>query len=80
MILAQRKPYSYPKVRCQPVQSSVVGANATCHLLQFPTRETLLIPIRLDIDIEGYRYIDSFSWNLYVRYLFSVKKGYVAVD
>jgi hypothetical protein len=31
---------------------------------QFPTRDTLLIPVRLDIDVEGYRYIDSFSWNL----------------
>ncbi|KAG7384158.1 hypothetical protein PHYPSEUDO_002942 [Phytophthora pseudosyringae] len=34
---------------------------------KFPTRDTLLIPIRLDIDIEGYRYIDSFSWNLYEK-------------
>ncbi|KAG6950458.1 hypothetical protein JG687_00014245 [Phytophthora cactorum] len=34
---------------------------------KFPTRDTLLIPIRLDIDVEGYRYIDSFSWNLYEK-------------
>ncbi|KAI9993568.1 hypothetical protein PInf_015691 [Phytophthora infestans] len=34
---------------------------------KFPTRDSLLIPIRLDIDIEGYRYIDSFSWNLYEK-------------
>ncbi|KAG1708809.1 hypothetical protein DVH05_022430 [Phytophthora capsici] len=34
---------------------------------KFPTRETLLVPIRLDIDIEGYRYIDSFSWNLHEK-------------
>ncbi|CAI5741497.1 unnamed protein product [Peronospora destructor] len=34
---------------------------------KFPARDTLLIPIGLDIDIEGYRYIDSFAWNLYER-------------
>ncbi|KAG6950321.1 hypothetical protein JG688_00014212 [Phytophthora aleatoria] len=34
---------------------------------RFPTRDTLLIPIRLDIDVEGYRYIDSLSWNLYEK-------------
>ncbi|POM71634.1 SWI/SNF-related matrix-associated actin-dependent regulator of chromatin [Phytophthora palmivora] len=34
---------------------------------KFPTRDTQLIPIRLDIDVEGYRYIDSFSWNLYEK-------------
>ncbi|KAH7469173.1 Chromatin structure-remodeling complex protein BSH [Phytophthora ramorum] len=34
---------------------------------KFPTRDILLIPIRLDLDIEGYRYIDSFSWNLYEK-------------
>ncbi|RLN73133.1 hypothetical protein BBJ28_00002797 [Nothophytophthora sp. Chile5] len=38
--------------------------------VQFPTRETVLIPIRLDLDIEGYRYIDSFSWNLYEKSCF----------
>lgn len=26
----------------------------------------MLIPIRLDVDVDGYRYIDSFSWNLCV--------------
>lgn len=34
---------------------------------KFSTKETLLIPIRLDLDIEGYRYIDSFSWNLHEK-------------
>ncbi|KAG7384795.1 hypothetical protein PHYBOEH_009313 [Phytophthora boehmeriae] len=34
---------------------------------KFPTGDTLLIPIRLDVDIEGYRYIDSFSWNLHEK-------------
>lgn len=29
-----------------------------------PPKDTLLIPIRLDVDVEGYRYIDSYSWNL----------------
>ncbi|KAI9906089.1 hypothetical protein PsorP6_014219 [Peronosclerospora sorghi] len=34
---------------------------------KFPTQDTLLVPIRLDIDIEGYRYIDSFSWNVHEK-------------
>jgi SWI/SNF-related matrix-associated actin-dependent regulator of chromatin subfamily B protein 1 len=32
-----------------------------------PAISNYLIPIRLDVDIEGYRYIDSFSWNLYEK-------------
>lgn len=34
---------------------------------KLPTRAMLLIPIRLDIDVEGYRYVDSFSWNLHEK-------------
>uniref|UniRef100_K3WLA0 HMG box domain-containing protein n=1 Tax=Globisporangium ultimum (strain ATCC 200006 / CBS 805.95 / DAOM BR144) TaxID=431595 RepID=K3WLA0_GLOUD len=32
-----------------------------------PPSDTLLIPIRLDVDVEGYRYIDSFSWNVHEK-------------
>ncbi|KAF1331513.1 Swi/snf-related matrix-associated actin-dependent regulator of chromatin, partial [Globisporangium splendens] len=32
-----------------------------------PPSDTLLIPIRLDVDAEGYRYIDSFSWNVHEK-------------
>lgn len=32
---------------------------------QFPSSETTLVPIRIDVDVDGYRYIDSFMWNMY---------------
>ncbi|DAZ97659.1 TPA: hypothetical protein N0F65_009660 [Lagenidium giganteum] len=32
---------------------------------KFPAADSCLIPIRLDVDVEGYRYIDAFSWNLH---------------
>nr|CCA20838.1 SWI/SNFrelated matrixassociated actindependent regulator of chromatin putative [Albugo laibachii Nc14] len=32
---------------------------------QTPSQKCYLLPIRLDVDVDGYRYIDSFSWNLY---------------
>ncbi|KAE9280362.1 hypothetical protein PF008_g28151 [Phytophthora fragariae] len=47
--------------------SSILAQRRLYNYPKFPTRDTLLIPIRLDIDIEGYRYIDSFSWNKYEK-------------
>lgn len=34
---------------------------------QIPAQDCYLIPIRLDVDVDGYRYIDSFSWNLWAH-------------
>jgi SWI/SNF-related matrix-associated actin-dependent regulator of chromatin subfamily B protein 1 len=45
--------------------SSQAGNRHPYDYPKHPPPDTLLIPIRLDVDVEGYRYIDSFSWNLY---------------
>ncbi|ETO75875.1 hypothetical protein, variant 3 [Phytophthora nicotianae P1976] len=47
--------------------SMVLAQRKLYNYPKFPTHDTLLIPIRLDIDVEGYRYIDSFSWNFYEK-------------
>ncbi|TDH68298.1 hypothetical protein CCR75_004117 [Bremia lactucae] len=48
-------------------ESMILAQRTLYNYPKFPTSATLLIPIRLDIDVEGYRYIDSFSWNLYEK-------------
>ncbi|CEG49708.1 swi snf-related matrix-associated actin-dependent regulator of [Plasmopara halstedii] len=48
-------------------ESIILAQRKLYNYPQFPTRDELLIPIRLDIDIEGYRFIDSFSWNLHEK-------------
>lgn len=59
-----------PRCVLEHVCTSCAGSRTDLvRCLQHPPSDTLLIPIRIDVDVDGYRYIDSLSWNLCVDVL-----------
>ncbi|RHY29884.1 hypothetical protein DYB32_004784 [Aphanomyces invadans] len=57
--LAERPLYKYPKVSPMHAPSSAPD------ILQITHNRSSLVPIRLDVDVDGYRYIDSFAYNIH---------------